>query len=232
MEHKNHKEYEINFLVLQPRTESLEKIKEQMKRMIESHKGAITGTLEYRKRKLAYKINHELYGFYTVFRFTLQDTSVIETLKKDLNLYQDIARYIIVRTDELPLLKERIDQTQEKSVEEKKVLKQEDVEKLLAEKKIGKDKKSAPEEKKDEEIAVGDKRKIKEKEMEKEEKAEKMKEKGTDRKEEEKKEIEPRIEESKQEKREKEMKKPTTTKEEEKNTLDDLDKKLDEILNI
>ncbi|MEA1926465.1 MAG: 30S ribosomal protein S6 [Patescibacteria group bacterium] len=229
MEHKNHKEYEINFLVLQSRAELLEKIKEQMKKTIESHKGTITDTLEYRKRKLAYKIDHELYGFYTVFRFTLHDTSVIETLKRDLNLYQNIARYIIVRADELPLLKKKVEQIQEKSVEKKKILKQEDVEKLLAEKKID-------QEKKVEKTAVEDNEEIKEDEIKvkKERKVKEMEKEDIDKKEAVEKEIEPKTEESTQEKqiKKEKMKRSTTTKKEGENMLNDLDKKLDEILNI
>lgn len=201
-------EYEINFLVLQANTESLEKIKEKVQKMIETHKGAVTDTLEYKKRKLAYQINHEFYGFYTVYRFTIEDSSDIETLKKELNLFTDVARYMIVKTDELsPLQREKEVPKQEKPVpiKEKKVIKQEDVEKILAEKKTDSTSEEKPVKK---EV-------LKEKTAVKEETEEETKEID--------KEITEKTPEKKEEKKEDQK---------DEDSLEDLDKKLDEILNI
>ena len=132
-------EYEINFLVLQANTESLDKIKDKVKKMIETHKGAVTDTLEYKKRKLAYQINHEFYGFYTVYRFTIEDSSDIETLKKELNLVTDVARYMIVKTNELsPLRREIETPKKEKSIpiKEKKVINRKMLKKFLLKRKL------------------------------------------------------------------------------------------------
>jgi ribosomal protein S6 len=61
--------YEINFLVLQSKTAELEKIKKETKKFIESFDATIIEEKEYLKRKLAYEIQHENYGFFTVLRF-------------------------------------------------------------------------------------------------------------------------------------------------------------------
>lgn len=185
-------EYEINFLVLQSNTESIESIRQKVKKIIEAHQGTVIDTLEYKKRKLAYKINHELFGFYTVFRFKMDAPAEIEAMKKELNLFSDVARYIIVRTDELPKLQKEIEAPKKEKpvpIKEKKVIKQEDVEKLLAEKKTD----STPEQKTATK-EVPEEKPVKE-EVEKKAPAEKKEKKDED-------------------------------------SLEDLDKKLDEILNI
>lgn len=193
-------EFEINFLVLQSQTENLETLREKVKKIIEAREGKITDKLEYRKRKLSYQIKHELYGFFNVLRFEVEDGSIVEKIKKDLNLQQDITRYIIVKTDELPPLKQDVtpEQQEKNQMEEKDTIKQEEVEKILSEKETS----------------------------------------DTPQKKEEVKE-EPRKEESAEKKIEKEEKKKEVKEEEykdeekdEKSTLEDLDKKLDEILNI
>ena len=131
-------EYEINFLVLQSNTEQLDKIREKVKKVILAHQGSITENLEYKKRKLAYEIKHEFYGFYSIFRFKVEDPSVIELMKKDLNLILEVARYIIVRTAELPPLQKTVEPAKlEVPEREKTTIKQEEVEKILAGEKDG-----------------------------------------------------------------------------------------------
>ena len=116
-------QYEINFLVLQSKTEDLEKIQGKVKKVIESRKGKVVDELFYKKRKLSYEIAHEHYGFFNVFRFELKKTSDINKLKNDLNLEQEINRYIIVRADELSELQKVIGGSPEEqtSVDKKEV---------------------------------------------------------------------------------------------------------------
>ena len=201
-------EFEINFLVLQAHTENLETIREKVKKLIEAQNGKVTETLEYRKRKLAYKIKHEQYGFFTVFRFTLEDNDAIVALRKDLNLNHEVARYLIVRASELPSLKEEVAPAQQEKnqMEQKDTIKQEDIEKILSGKKVQKKTETVqqpqpvtPQEQKEEITAQ---------EPAEEEKAADEK-KPTQ---EEKKEVE--------------------VDKDGKSSLEDLDKKLDEILNI
>jgi small subunit ribosomal protein S6 len=192
-------EYEINFLVLQSHTETVDKLRDKVKSLIKEHEGTTTDELVYKKRRLAYEIKHEMYGFFTVLRFTLENNSDILDLKRELNLVQDIIRYVIVRADALPKLSQEI-LTME--TREKSTIKQEDVEKMIA--KSAQDKES--------------KREVKQiKEEKKEERKEEIKEtpKETTKKEEEKKEDKKEGKDS-----------------DDKSSLEDLDKKLDEILSI
>ncbi len=100
--------YEINFLILQSQTEKVDKIREEVKKLIEDKGGKITDNLFYKKRKLAYEIKHEQYGFYTVYRFDLESGEVLKDLTKELNLLNTVARHIIVKSDELPALQKEI----------------------------------------------------------------------------------------------------------------------------
>lgn len=216
-------EYEINFLVLQSRTETVEKIREQVKSLIKEQKGSVTDELIYKKRKLAYEIKHEKYGFFTVLRFNLKDNSDILNLKRELNLLADVARYIIVKSDELPELNKEILSMEKR---ERKVVKQEEVEKMIAK----------SEETTTEKKVVEKKEEVKEEKKE-EAKEEKVEEEKEEVKEEEKEEIKEEVEEEvkeekKEEKKEDKKKAKSDDDKEDKSSLEDLDKKLDEILSI
>lgn len=101
-------QYEINFLVLQSKTEDLEKIRTEIKSLIEKYKGKINDQLFYQKRKLAYEIKKERYGFYSVFRFEISNKlESLKELKTELNLNHSVARYLIVRADDLPALQKK-----------------------------------------------------------------------------------------------------------------------------
>jgi len=100
--------YEINFLILQSQTENVEKIRKQVKELIKTNEGTVTDELTYQKRKLAYEIKHEQYGFYTVYRFDLENGEKLKDLTKDLNLEKGVTRHIIVKSDEIPELQKEI----------------------------------------------------------------------------------------------------------------------------
>jgi small subunit ribosomal protein S6 len=100
--------YEINFLILQSQTENADKLRKGVKELITKYTGKITDELIYQKRKLAYEINHEQYGFYTVYRFDLENGETLKDLTKDLNLLKGVTRHIIVRSDELPKLQKEV----------------------------------------------------------------------------------------------------------------------------
>jgi len=147
-------EYEINYLVLQSKTKDLEKIRKKVKELISKAEAKITGEINYQKRKLAYEIKHELYGFYTVLRFQTKNKEIVEKITQELNIDPEIARFIIVRADELPSLKEE----GEKLTEEKKdetVVKQEELDKILEKQKDG-NKKITAEESLEKEISEKD----------------------------------------------------------------------------
>ncbi len=206
-------QYEINFLVLQSKTEDLEKIQGKVKKVIESNKGKIVDELFYKKRKLAYEIAHEHYGFFNVFRFELKDAGVVNQLKNDLNLEQGVNRYIIVRADELPKLQKKIggdalDASVDKRVVEKIATETEGteakkVDKVVPEKRV---EKTAPVSEK----VVEDK---KEKEVKEKKDADTIK----------KEDIQKEVAASEE--------KTAKAKKDDKSSLDDLDEKLNEILN-
>ena len=203
--------YEINYLVLQSKTSELEKIREEMKKTIESFDAKITAEREYLKRKLSYEINHERYGFFTVIRFEIKNGEQIQELRKNLNINGNISRYIIVRAAELPTLEEQSEK--ESDIQRKDTLKQDEIEKALAQEAK---KSSSPKKKEQEEKTA---------EIDSEDKhAEEKRELEKDINSEEEKTEEESKEEEKEEKEEDEK--------EGKVSLDELDKKLDEILNL
>lgn len=203
--------YEINYLVLQSKTSELEKIRAEIKKIIESFDAKIVEEREYLKRKLSYEVSHERYGFFTVLRFEIENNEQVQEIKKSLNISEHVSRYIIVRAEELPSLKE-ISQ-KEIVPQEKTTLKQEEIEKALTEE-AKKTSVSKPE--KIEEPVSPKEVATSEEEVTVEE-IEKVEDKET-------------IE--KEEKEKKKKKKEDEEDEEGKVSLDELDKKLDEILNL
>jgi ribosomal protein S6 len=192
--------YEINFLVLQSKTETLNKIRKETKKFIESFGASIIEEKEYLKRKLAYEVKHENYGFFTVLRFKFEKNINLDEMKNKLNQKEEIARYIIIKADELPSLKEEDTKKIEKAYTNKKSIKSEDVEKALKE--------QAKKEIVSEEKTVASSRKETE----------------------EKKEEKP-VEKKPKKKAEKQENKPEKEENTDEVSLDELDKKLDEILN-
>lgn len=219
--------YEINFLVLQSKTEQLEKIRKETKKFLESFGAKVTEEKEYLKRKLAYEIQHENYGFFTVLRFEFEKVVSLDELKNKLNQKEEVARYIIVKAEDLPSLKEQDTKKLEELHTDKKSIKSEDVEKALKEqaKKEAVAKTTQPKKEKPVDKKVDEKEIIEKKEV--------VEDKETA----EKKEV---VDNKKVEKKEKPAKKSpqkkTAEEESEKEdqsevSLDELDKKLDEILN-
>ena len=105
--------YEINYLVLQSKTDQLDKIRQSVKDLIESQGAKFDSEKNYLKRKLAYEIKHENYGFFTVVRFELEDTQKATDIKRELNLNPNICRYVMVKADELPSLDQATMQKEE-----------------------------------------------------------------------------------------------------------------------
>ena len=242
--------YELNFLVLQSKTEQLPEIKEEVKKILENYQAKITDELHYKKRKLAYEIQHEHYGFYTVYRFDLDDGEKIKEIIRELNLNDKVARYVLVRSDELPELPH--DLIQPKKTEQSSSVKQEGVNEDELLKKLTAQKQSLVSQKTKDSLAVGKTSKSKvENEQEMEEKKKKKKKKEVaeqEVKDKEKKSVEQEkkkenkdsasstaqqkeVGEVDKEKREKKTDKTDEASKEE-ISIDELDKKLDEILDI
>ncbi len=229
--------YEINFLVLQSKTAELEKIRKETKKFIESYGAKITEEKEYLKRKLAYEIQHENYGFFTVLRFEFKKGTNLDELKVKLNQRNEVARYIIIRADELPSLEEDIKKL-EKIYTGKKSIKSKDVEKALAEQKKFKRKTVTKKVKKETTEEIKDTRKSAKK---KEELKTKKKETSIDTSNSAKVTVDKKTKKKKplstsnsvktKTKKENAIDKKASTKKDNDVSLDELDKKLDEILN-
>ena len=82
------------------------KLSKLPKELIIKEGGEVVDFLEYKKRKLAYEIKHEKYGFHTVLRFVLdlEKLDKLGVIQKSLNLKKEITRHIIVKAEELPPL--------------------------------------------------------------------------------------------------------------------------------
>lgn len=210
-------EYEINYLILQSKTSRLNDVRKETKEIIETAGAKVKKEKEFLKRKLAYEIAKERFGFHTVLRIEIDENyqEVLNKIKKKINLSEDVARYVIINAGDLPALEEldyKKEDREEKNPksEEKKILNKEEAEEILVKSKKEKemeDKIQQPEDN----LGKKQNKDLDKKEAEKEirEKAEKKKEDNI---------------EGDKEKEE--------GKKDDKVSLDELDEKLDEILNI
>lgn len=130
-------EYELMFLVGENKQSELEQIKKVVQELVEKAGGKWTGeSLEF-ERKLAYKIKHQWRGNYFVQRFELpgkDDKKGIEEVEEvkdpiqeittQMNLQQDILRYILVKSEDLPSLSEFAKKIEGAKKEKKEILKE------------------------------------------------------------------------------------------------------------
>ncbi len=127
-------EYELMFLIAEDKKPEFSRIKDEVRATVEAAGGAWTGEeLEF-DRKLAYEIKHNWRGTYYVSRFTLptkdeqddteEKSDVIAEITRQMNLNQDVLRYIIVNAAELPPLAEFAKQFDKAQKEDKKQLKE------------------------------------------------------------------------------------------------------------
>jgi small subunit ribosomal protein S6 len=192
--------YEINYLVLQSKTAQLEKIRESMKNFLVSNGAEIVEEKEYLKRKLAYEVKHEGYGFFTVLRFKLEEGSKLAEMKKNISLNSDIARNILVKADHLPSLdlkpQEQQRRTETEETSRGETIKAQDVEKMISQN---------VQKAKSEESAKNVEKELKE---------------------------EPVVAQDNDKEESEETKDKQEPRKDEPSSLEDLDKKLDEILNI
>ena len=106
-------QYELFYLVGERQEVHLEKIKEGVNAILVSGKATLLEPELSEKRKLAYEIKHQAKGIYITRRFNLlgvdeMDESTdkkefgIEAITKKLNLFSDVLRFLIVKTEDLP----------------------------------------------------------------------------------------------------------------------------------
>ena len=118
--------YELFYLVGASKEAALEKIKQEVAALVTSEGGVFEEKQVVEKRKMSYEINHENRGLYVAQRFNLEEPEKMQAITKKLNLYTEILRSIITRTDELPELTSREEREKkakaEPRIETKKVV--------------------------------------------------------------------------------------------------------------
>lgn len=107
-------QYELFYLVGERQEANLDAIKEGVNAILVSGKATLLDPELSEKRKLAYEIKHQRKGTYVTRRFeipALEDIDEakdeekefgIEAITKKLNLNNDVLRFLIVKTEDLP----------------------------------------------------------------------------------------------------------------------------------
>ncbi|MEN8252477.1 MAG: 30S ribosomal protein S6 [Patescibacteria group bacterium] len=131
-------EYELMFLIAEKDNQNFDKIKEGVKKLVETAGGTWTGESVEFERKLAYEIKHNWRGTYFVQRFTVPNKdereenladgetskNIVGEVTRQMNLRTDILRYIIVNAKELPSLESFAKQGAKEEKDSKKTLKE------------------------------------------------------------------------------------------------------------
>ncbi|MFC1645046.1 30S ribosomal protein S6 [Patescibacteria group bacterium] len=118
-------EYEICYLIGESKEVELDSIKEGVEKIVTEAGGTFIEGEFKEKRKMAYEIKKEIRGIYVARRFNVDKNSdAVSEITGELNLNNDVLRFIVVKTDELPELREsELDsngKVVEKKVEEKR----------------------------------------------------------------------------------------------------------------
>lgn len=104
--------YEICYLVGESNDPRLAEIKAGVEKIITDETGTFSGIETMDRRKLAYKVEKDIRGMFVTRRFELPeqedaDKNPINEMTKKLNLYADVLRFLIIKADKLPELKQR-----------------------------------------------------------------------------------------------------------------------------
>lgn len=121
-------EYEICYLVGESKEGELEKIKEEVNKIIAQEGATVLEPEKVEKRKLAYKVQKEIRGIYVAKHFEIkkddeatEEKNEIGNITRKLNLKNDVLRFIIVKADEVPALMKEEAKEEERIVEKKPV---------------------------------------------------------------------------------------------------------------
>ncbi|MFA6973532.1 MAG: 30S ribosomal protein S6 [Parcubacteria group bacterium] len=100
-------QYELFYLIASSKEAQLDKIKQEVSDLVKSEGGVFEEKQVIEKRKMAYEIKHENRGLYVAQRFNLENPEQMSAITRKLNLYTEILRFVVTRTDELPELTSR-----------------------------------------------------------------------------------------------------------------------------
>jgi len=90
--------YETLFVVHPEKGSRMKEFIERFKKVIESQDGSVTHVDEWGARDLAYRIEKQARGYYTLIRYNATGRAVDE-LERNLKLTDGILRYLTVRAD-------------------------------------------------------------------------------------------------------------------------------------
>lgn len=91
--------YETLFIVHPEKGPRIKEFIERFKKVVESKEGTIALVDEWGVRDLAYRIEKQGKGFYTLLRYNSTGAAVVE-LERNLKLTDGILRYLTVRVDD------------------------------------------------------------------------------------------------------------------------------------
>jgi small subunit ribosomal protein S6 len=91
--------YETLFVVHPEKGTRMKEFIERFKKVVEGQDGAIAHVDEWGLRDLAYRIDKQGKGFYTLFQYN-SSARAVEELERNLRLTDGILRYLTVRVDE------------------------------------------------------------------------------------------------------------------------------------
>lgn len=91
--------YETLFVVHPEKGPRMKEFIEKFKKIIEGQEGAISQVDEWGSRDLAYRIQKQSKGYYTLLRYRASGRAV-EELERNLKLTDGILRYLTVRAEE------------------------------------------------------------------------------------------------------------------------------------
>ena len=91
--------YETLFVVHPEKGTRMKEFIERFKKVVEGQEGAVSHVDVWGLRDLAYRIEKQGKGFYTLFRYN-SSARAVEELERNLRLTDGILRYLTVRADE------------------------------------------------------------------------------------------------------------------------------------
>jgi small subunit ribosomal protein S6 len=68
---------------------------DQVEKTIKAKKGTVTDLDEWGRRKLAYQINKQDFGYYSVWRFTSEDSNAPQEIESALKIQDEVLRSMV-----------------------------------------------------------------------------------------------------------------------------------------
>ena len=96
--------YETLFVVHPEKGTRMKEFIERFKKVVEGQEGTVVHVDEWGLRDLAYRIDKQAKGFYTLLRYS-SSARAVEELERNLRLTDGVLRYLTVRAEEDPAVK-------------------------------------------------------------------------------------------------------------------------------